>query len=114
MSASAGESGAAVQPESAEQVEGNPVLAIDNPARSAGRTGSAGIEAENYLVANTEVGDLDSHLLYYSHSFMPQHSRQRIGGCLCANAQIGMTQSNRSDLDEKLVCTRFPDLDFRE
>jgi hypothetical protein len=114
MPAGAYQSWAAVQPGSAEQIERDPVLTVDDVAGLAVRTASAGIEAENHLVAYPETGDLGSHLIYDSRAFVPEHSGQRKRGCLCADAQIRMAHADRSDLDEKLVGARLADLNLLE
>src|SRR5438270_782546 len=101
--ARARESRAAVQPGPAEQVERDPVLTVDNFAGLARWAAAAGIEAKNHLVANVEVADLRSHLVYDTGAFVAQHARERKRGCLGANAQIRVTHANRNDPDQKLV-----------
>src|SRR5713101_57912 len=110
ITARARESGAAVEPGSAEQIERDPLLTVHNLAGLAGWAASAGIEAEYHLVANAEVAYLGSYLVHDTGAFVAQHSRQRKRGCLRANAQIRMAHADRSDLDDKLVSARFADL----
>ena len=71
ITARARESGAAVQPGSAEQIERDPLLAVDNLAGLAGWAGSAGIEAEYDLVPSAEVAYLGSYLVHDSGAFVP-------------------------------------------
>src|SRR5439155_2065120 len=78
--AGARESRATVQPGPAEQVERDPVLTVDNFAGLARWAAAAGIEAKNHLVANVEVADLRSHLVYDTGAFVAQHARERKRG----------------------------------
>src|SRR5437868_12933767 len=98
--AGARERRAAVQARSAEQVEGDPVLTVDNFAGLARWAGSAGIEAKDHPVANMKVAHLRTHLDDDTRAFVTQHSRQWKRGCLRTNAQIRMAHANRNDPDQ--------------
>ena len=71
ITARARESGAAVRPGSAEQIERDPLLTVDNLASLTGWAASAGIEAEYHLVPNAEVAYLGSYLVHDSDAFVP-------------------------------------------
>ena len=72
--AGARESRATVQPGPAEQVERDPVLTVDDLAGLARWAASAGIEAENHLVANVEVGHQRARLDNDTRTFVAQHT----------------------------------------